>query len=432
MSRSQKLLLILLVFIFISCNRPKIEPKSIPVDPTSALDGVTLGTTDQEGDESAETDTSTQNPTPQAASAGQTENLIPILSAGTEIMIFEIQMVDMLAGWAIGGAEPETEHIFRTEDGGDSWQDVTPPQPIITGYGNFTTANLGSWDEDHAWVNYKGSDLIWSTSNGGTSWTSEQVSYTTQPDGIISVLDQDHVWIFQFLEAGMHKVYTSLVQTQDGGDTWNLLLDPYQDEEIQSFSKTGAVFITPQHGWLTRNFDGVSPNIFLTKTQDGGITWEHQTIIEPPAIPGVFNTGVCGLYDPFLVAPDVGFFRLSCVYDQNGQRMDKDFLYKTDKGGMSWDVLDTPGGEVYYLNESVIYSLGKDIELSIDGGRNWQFVKTVNWEGQFSFVDQNTAWVVAADKTDWENPIYALVKTNDGCSSFESIDPILIESQTLR
>ncbi len=87
------------------------------------------------------------------------------------------------------------------------------------------------------------------------------------------MLDQNHVWIFQFFDSGMHKVYTSLVQTANGGGNWNLLLDPYQDEDIQSFSKTGAVFITPQHGWLTRNFDGVSPDIYLTKTQDGGKTW---------------------------------------------------------------------------------------------------------------------------------------------------------------
>ncbi len=172
MTRSQKLLLILLVFVFISCNRPKVEPKIIPVEPTYSLDGVTLGTTNQGADESAGTEATYADPPIQGAAAGQTGDLIPILPAGTDIAIFEIQMVDLQAGWAIGGAEPETEHIFRTEDGGVSWQDVTPPQPVITGYGNFATANLGSWDKDHAWVNYLGSDVIWSTNDGGTSWIS--------------------------------------------------------------------------------------------------------------------------------------------------------------------------------------------------------------------------------------------------------------------
>ena len=160
MSRSQKLLLIMLVFIFVSCNRPKIQPKSIPDQSTNPLDGVTPGNTGQGNSDSPGTNPTAAVPPTQESSTGQGGTLIPILPAGTDIMIFEIQMVDMHVGWAIGGAEPESEHILRTEDGGNSWQDVTPPQPLITGYGDFTTTNLGSWDEDHAWVNYTGSDLI--------------------------------------------------------------------------------------------------------------------------------------------------------------------------------------------------------------------------------------------------------------------------------
>jgi photosystem II stability/assembly factor-like uncharacterized protein len=417
--------------MFISCNRPKIEPKSPPDQPAGPLDGVTLGTTDQEEPESPEEDPKTVDSAPDTTGASGGD-LIPILPSGTDIMIFEIQMADDLAGWAIGGADTATEHILRTEDGGNSWQDVTPPQPIITDFGNFTTANLGSWDGNYAWVNYTGSNMIWSTKDGGISWEGKEVTYTTHPEAMISILDQDHVWVFQFLDSAMHQTFTSLVQTQDGGDTWDLVLDPYQNEDIQSFYKTGATFVSSQHGWLTRDFDGVSPDIFLTKTMDGGMTWEFQSIFPPPSLPNVFNEGACGLYDPFLVAPDVGYFRLSCLYDENGQMKEKDFLYKTDKGGMSWDVLDTPGGEIKYINDLVLYSLGKDIERSSDGGLNWQFVKTVSWEGQFSFIDQNTAWVVAADKTDWENPKYALVKSTNGCQTFSEIKPVLVASSTVR
>jgi len=433
MSRSHKILLILLVFVIIGCNKPSIlsnSPSDISENPQ---DGSASGTKGQDdsGAISTVADSPTQAP-PSNGTGGQSGDLIPILPAGTQVFIFDIQMVNKLVGWAIGGSEPETEHILKTEDGGFTWQDVTPPQPVIVDYGNFTTATLGTWDGNNAWVNYTGSNLIWTTKNGGINWESTPLSYTTNVEAIFSILDQNHVWVFQFLDSGMHKVYTSLVQTQNGGDTWDLLLDPYQDDKIQSFYKTGSFFIDPLSGWLTKNFDGVSPTLHLTKTMDGGVTWELQDIAPPPSMPNVFNEGACGLYDPFLVAPDVGYFRLSCLYDENGQRKEKDFLYKTDKGGMAWDVLDTPGGEIYYLNESIIYSLGKDIERSTDGGQNWQFVKTVTWEGQFSFVEKNTAWVVAADKSDWENPIIALVKTTNGCSSFETIVPVLLTSQTIR
>jgi len=99
---------------------------------------------------------------------------------------------------------------------------------------------------------------------------------------------------------------------------------------------------------------------------------------------------------------------------------------------MGWDILDAPGGEIFYINESIMYALARDIYRSNDGGQNWQYIKSVNWDGQFDFINQNTAWVVASDKSDWENPEYALVKTTDGCNSFSIIVPEIITSSTNR
>ena len=41
--------------------------------------------------------------------------------------------------------------------------------------------------------------------------------------------------------------------TADGGATWADILDPSMDNDIQSFSKTGMVFLDSQTGWLTRD-----------------------------------------------------------------------------------------------------------------------------------------------------------------------------------
>ncbi|MCJ7717255.1 MAG: exo-alpha-sialidase [Anaerolineales bacterium] len=442
MSKLLKFLIFLLVLLLVACNRPKGEPKTLPPDTSNTPREVSTEISETEESYSPSiTDTpqpavTADNLPPVEPTVNMTQvlqgNLIPIFPPGTEINIHEIHMDNNLAGWAIAVSDSEIEHILTTEDGGNTWQDVTPPQPLITGNGGYSTADMGVWDANNAWVNYAGSDLIWSTKNSGITWDVIPVQYITLHEAMVSVLDENHIWVFQFLDAGMHKVYTALVRSISGGDSWDLLLDPYTDSSIQSFYKNEAVFINPQYGWLTKDFDGVTPFVHLSLTQDGGITWEELELPAPPSLPDVFLEGACGLYDPYLVSSLQGSFRLSCLYNLNDQRMEQDFLYKTSDGGSTWLILDAPGGEIYQINDMVMYALGRDIYRSDDGGENWRYIKAVFWDGQFDFINQNTAWAVASDKSDWENPEYALVKTTDGCNSFSIIVPEIIASTTNR
>ena len=427
-----RIFLILIIILLTGCNYPQAEPKQLPIDTEIPPAEISTTASPLQETDTPQPDSTDNEPPPVEPTKDMTQalvgDLIPIFPAGTDIIIYEIHMVSNLTGWAIAVEDPEIEHILRTEDGGNTWQDVTPPQPLVTGDPGLTTVDLGIWDANTAWVNYAGSDLIWSTKNSGINWEVVPVDYRTMHEAMVSVLDENHIWIFQFLDAGMHKVYTALIQTANGGESWELLLDPYTDSTIQSFYKNKAVFINPQYGWLTKDFDGVTPYVHLSLTQDGGITWEDLEIPAPPSLPNVFLEGACGLNDPYLISSQQGSFRLSCLYNENDQRMEKDFLYKTSDGGQTWNILDAPGGEIFYINETIMYALARDIYRSNDGGQHWQYIKSVNWDGQFDFINQNTAWVVASDKSDWENPEYALVKTTDGCNSFIEIKPEVITS----
>jgi photosystem II stability/assembly factor-like uncharacterized protein len=343
-----------------------------------------------------------------------------------DITLHEIHMVDEMAGWSIAAADSDVEHILRTSDGGYTWQDVTPPQP----QGEYTTyVYTGFANENTAWVNYIGSNLIWSTHDGGITWGVVPVEFSTIGGAMFSVLDENHAWLFQFLDAGMQKVYTASYRTTDGGGSWIKLLDPYEDISIQGFDKTGAVFVNPNTGWLTRDFRGVQPQVQLNITQDGGFTWDALNIPAPPSSPDIFHTSACGLYDPILMVPQQGSFRLSCVSFENDQRIERNFYYSPDEGHYTWKILDAPSGELYYFSVQDLYAIGREIFRSEDGGESWQMVKTVNWDGQFSFINRDTAWAVAYDREDDE---YALVKTTDGCNSFSIIEPELIASTSSR
>jgi hypothetical protein len=246
---------------------------------------------------------------------------------------------------------------------------------------------------------------------------------------MFEVLDENHVWFFQFLEGGMQKVFTAVNRTKDGGNTWELLLDPYNDSTIQAFTKTGLDFLSPQYGWLTRDFRGVDPLVRLNVSEDGGTTWDSWELPPPPSIPDLFQVGVGDLFDPYLIAPGRGYFRLFGRILVNDQINDREFLYKTSDSGANWEILEIPSGDLYYINGQVIYSISRDIHWSVDSGNTWQLIKSVNWDGEFSFIDVNTALGIAYDPDDNE---YALVKTTDGFRSIEIIIPQVITSQTRR
>ena len=54
----------------------------------------------------------------------------------------------------------------------------------------------------------------------------------------------------------------------------------------------------------------------------------------------------------------------------------------------------------------------------MDGGRSWDFVKTVQWDGQFSFVSDQVGWAVAR-----QGEALALVSTTNGGRTWNLLKP---------
>ena len=311
MSKNLRSFLFLIVILLAGCNKPQAEPMQLPIDteiPTvdTSTTAPPLQVTDTPQPESTDTEPLPEEPTIDLT-AELEGDIIPLLPAGRELTIYEIQMINSQAGWSIGAADPDIDRVLRTSDGGLTWQDVTPPQPIIEGFGRMVL-NGGFWDQDIAWVAYDYSNLIWSTRDGGLTWQVSPVTYESGGGGVLfSILDENHIWAFQFLDAGMNHVYTAVNRSSDGGETWEKILDPYTDISIQAFHKTGAVFINPMVGWLTRDFAGVQPQVELNLTDDGGVTWKALDIPPPPSVPDMFLMySACGLYEPRLVSPQEG------------------------------------------------------------------------------------------------------------------------------
>ena len=107
------------------------------------------------------------------------------------------------------------------------------------------------------------------------------------------------------------------------------------------------------------------------------------------------------------------------------------YLYASDDGGFTWETILLPD-PVLASQYTLIYFglpassrhgallLGREIYSSTDDGRTWEHVKTVNWDGQFSFVDSLRGWAIASSSEG-----VALVRTVDGGRTWALIKPVI-------
>lgn len=366
--------------------------------------------------------------------------MIPHLAAGQTFEMMSIHMVDTNQGWGIGGIDKASDHVFRTQTGGQTWRDVTPPQPAPTA--GEAVAALGFFaDASNGWVVYGPADpsafppylLVWTTHDGGASWTygvidSTGVSAESFSPWYLDFSDSQHGWLLVLLGGGMMHAYVALYSTSDGGATWTDILDPNTENDIQSFTKTGMIFVNAQTGWLTRDAQGVdaSPHTFLTR--DGGVTWTRIDLPAPSGTTGWFDNNSCGTYSPVALSAQSALFTMKCL-DNATYKVEHDYLYATGNGGQTWQsaslppdfkVSDPPSGGLYFTNAQTGLALGRVIYRTDNGGKSWSLVKLVNWDGQFTFFDLNTGWAVASNAGQ-----IALVQTMDGGRTWQEVKPVV-------
>jgi photosystem II stability/assembly factor-like uncharacterized protein len=368
---------------------------------------------------------------------------LPHLSAGEAITITTIHMLDATTGWAFGGAESVTfgtgDHVLRTRDGGQTWQDVTPPEPIPVD--QLTGTAVGYFaDADTAWVAYSyyspsGVHVVWRTSDGGATWQasapidiSGMGDYFSPSD--IQFLDAQTGYMLVHLGAGMNHDYVVVMKTTDGGAGWTPLFDPLNDAFPQSCGKTGMAFADFQTGWVTGNCNGVAPILYFQQTTDGGKTWQPVELTPPASAPADLFTRddvFCGTESPVWAGQTL---RVAVVCrDLNFTATN--YLYSTGDDGAGWSVSALPVyeafGSLMFLDENIGWAMGvpaggsgpqRDVYQTRDGGQTWTKVRSVNWRGQFNFVDEQTGWAVAQSEEG-----LALVFTTDGANRWQVAAP---------
>jgi photosystem II stability/assembly factor-like uncharacterized protein len=328
-------------------------------------------------------------------------------------------MLDQNNGWGTGGLAEGDDHTLRTSDGGLTWTDVTPREVPKLGP-EFPNLAIGSFiGPEIGWIRYQDSFAIWSTTDGGVTWQvlDELLKSLERPIANLDpmqFIDEKHGWLLVYEGSGMGHDFSSLYATSDGGVSWEKLIDPVTNPAVlQSCCKTGVVFYDTRVGLVTYE-QGPSVHPFVEWTNDGGASWTNFNIYLSDEDPSPANEFYCKVHSPHLFSSITAVIGMSCTEYGEVETITHN-MFMTLDGGATWSNRQYPGSRLLFLNSETGWSLGPDLYATSDGGQSWTFLSSVDWEGQFTFIDALNGWAIAEGGR--------LFRTEDSGKTWSQLEP---------
>ncbi|GAA3378339.1 oxidoreductase [Streptomyces sannanensis] len=268
--------------------------------------------------------------------------------------------------------------VLRTEDGGRSWLNVSPP-----GAGELQFRDIEAFDARRAVVLAIGdgeASRIYRTDDGGTTWT-ESFRNTDQRAfyDCVTFFDHRHGLAVSDPVDGRFRI----LSTSDGGRSWNVLPSagmPAAQPGEAAFAAGGQCLVSsgPKDVWLAT---GGAATARVLHSADRGLTWIAADATVPAGDParGVFALAFRDRDHGIAVGGDFNA-------DQPSPRA----AAVSRDGGRTWAQADTPPpayrSGVAWLPHSRGAALAvgpAGTDLTTDGGRNWRTVDT----GSYDTVD---------------------------------------------
>ena len=251
----------------------------------------------------------------------------PALLAVISPALIYIDFQDVNNGWGI--AVNDNGQILRTADGGMTWLNATPPDLGPIG----PSASLFVLNVNTVWVLVSGNDFftasLYHTRDGGATWTSNPVPFG---DAHLQFLDDSTGRALADRGARAGSQAVELYQTSDGGVTWISIFhnDASQPGSSDSLPldgiKNGLTFLDANTGWVTGS-TAVAGDVYLFVTQDGGVSWNHQSL----PLPTGYETTQYLPYAPIFFGQD-GYLPL-ILYGPGTTALT---FYITRDGGATW------------------------------------------------------------------------------------------------
>ena len=340
------------------------------------------------------------------------------------ITLTAIQMSDSLNGWGVeaGG------RIIKTSDGGGLWRDVTPFQ------GNFGDRSLFAFNNETVWAvpsQLDVNNIIWRTQDGGRTWEGSQpVSLGTGKYSPLSLQfpDARHGWLLLLAETDDQDRDVLLFKSSDGGENWMPIKNLYGSAS-QSYlpaTMTTMAFFDGQTGWLGGWWGDQNPKEWaILKTSDGGANWGTEAL----QLPAQKNIQ-CNGHSIAEMAPGSMAVELTCTLPNDPKYLYQRAHYLSTAVEPKWHSWVLPGQllSVYFLNARQGWMMVtsdnpqlNQVLYTRDGGSTWNKASEVAWkQAQFEFVNDKVGWAIVGNGFST-----ALVRTENGGQVWIQVRPAI-------
>lgn len=254
--------------------------------------------------------------------------------------------------------------MLRTSDGGQSWQNVSPP-----GYGSLQFRDIESIGANTALVLSAGLPaVILKTTDAGHHW---KEVYRNENQGVFfDAMDfWDHRNGMAFSDAPANKLL--IIETKDGGQSWQKIGDRLLPEVFPQqggFAASGTCLKTFGDSSVIIGLGG--PSSLCLLSHDRGLSWSKGSV---PLDSGASSKGIFS-FDFFDNRHGL------CVGgDYTGDSATTHSAAFTNDGGRTWQRIEKEGisGKyrscVAYLSIDTLIAVSRTgISYTVDGGLSWQ------------------------------------------------------------
>lgn len=319
--------------------------------------------------------------------------------------------------------------VLRTIDGGVHWKDVTPPKHPATSAVSATFFSVTS-----AWINMSqaasATVLVFRTEDGGQTWQKSSIQTDDSSHAQITAIDTQHGWLLNHISGGPQAETIEIFRTSNGGKSWERTSRVYPASTDGpppgqlpfGGSKSGLSFVNASTGWVTGSVP-VNNLAWVFVTHDGGTTWQQQAL---PPLPHT-TTALLSFMPPTFFTANDGILPVNFT----GENTAGFGMYVTHDGGATWNSVPVAKeassmSTIDFIDMQHGWSIdnsGTHLYVTIDGGMHWTELASTPISlslRSFKFLDFVTSelgWAIGA--TSSNTPV--LLKTADGGHSWTPI-----------